>query len=251
MSRTYTIDPNYNHLLSFVENIKERFNGDCETIHDGRNVLKIFEVENTKVVVKSFKVPNIINQVIYSFFRDSKAARSYMYSQKLISFGINTPHPIAFIEHRHLGLFKESYYICEHFNFDFEIRAVLKDAAFPDRKKIFKEFAKFSYKLHEAGVYHVDYSPGNVLIQKDGEHYTFMIVDVNRMEFMDFTDELRMKNLSRFSASVEDTKMIAQFYAEVAGLNANWAVERLEFYHEKHQEYIKRKKELKKLKKRS
>ncbi len=251
MSSIYTIDPNYTHLLPFVENIKERFSEDSETIHDARNVLKIFEIENTKVVVKSFKIPNIINQIVYSFFRDSKAARSYMYSQKLIALGIATPQPIAFVEQRRLGLFKESYYICEHFDFDFEIRAVLKDSKFPDRETIFKEFAEFSYQLHEAGIYHVDYSPGNVLIKKKANHYTFMIVDVNRMEFLDFTDELRMKNLSRFSASEEDTKMIAQFYAKAAGLNADWAVKRLEFYHEKHQEYIKRKKELKKLKKRS
>ncbi len=251
MGITYTIDKHYNHLLPFAKNIQEQFKGDSETIHDGRNILRIFDVKNTKVVVKSFKIPNIVNQIVYSFFRDSKAARSYMYSQKLLELGIATPHPIAFVEQRNLGLFKQSYYICEHFDFDFEIRAVLKDAAFADRERIFKEFAGFSYKLHEAGVYHVDYSPGNVLIKKEDNHYTFMIVDVNRMEFMKFTDELRMKNLSRFSASAEDTKIIAKFYAEVAGIDVNWAVERLKFYHEKHQEYIKRKKELKKLKKRS
>ncbi len=251
MSSTYTIDPNYIHLLPFVKNIKERFSDDSKIIHNARNVLKIFEVDHTKVVVKSFKIPNIVNQIVYSFFRDSKAARSYMYSQKLIALGIATPKPIAFVEQRHFGLFKQSYYICEHFDFNFEIRAVLKDATFLDRERIFKEFAEFSYRLHEAGVYHVDYSPGNVLIKKEGDHYTFMIVDVNRMEFIDFTNELRMKNLSRFSASKEDTKMIAELYAEASGLNSNWAVERLQFYHEKHQEYIKRKKKLKKLKKRS
>ncbi len=249
MSKIYTIDSDYKNFLPFVENIKEHFSGDSQTIHDGRNILRIFDVKNTKVVVKSFKVPNIINQVVYSFFRDSKAARSYMYSQKLLKLGILTPQPIAFVEYRTFGLFKQSYYICEHFDFDFEIRAVLKDATFADRERIFKEFAEFSYKLHEAGVYHVDYSPGNVLIQKNNEHYTFMIVDVNRMEFMEFSDELRMKNLSRFSASAEDTKMIAQFYAEVAKLDSQWCVETLKLYDNEHQEYRKRKQRLKKMRK--
>jgi tRNA A-37 threonylcarbamoyl transferase component Bud32 len=243
----FTCNPAYQELLPFAKNIKERFNDDATTILDARNVLKKFTVNGSDVVVKSFKIPNIVNQIVYSFFRDSKASRSYMYSQKLIALGIPTPAPIAFVEYREFGLFKQSYYLCEHFDFDFEIRDVLNDAHFHNRDQILKAFANFSYTLHQAGVYHVDYSPGNVLIKEERGAYLFNIVDVNRMEFIAFTDELRMKNLSRFSATPSDTKKIAEFYATVAGLDATWAVERLEFYHQKHQEYRQRKRELKKL----
>ncbi len=247
MSAVYTLDPNYTELRAFIEDITNRFNDDANTIHQARNVLKVFDVNAQRIVVKSFKVPNIINQIAYGFFRNSKAARSYLYSQKLITLGIATPRPIAFAEYKTCGLLKQSYYVCEYLENSFEIRTVLRDAHFANRRQILKAFAAFSYRLHEAGVYHVDYSPGNVLITEEAGHYDFSIVDVNRMEFIDFDDELRMKNLSRFSATEEDTQMIAAFYAEIAGLNTDWAVARLHFYHGKHQEYLQQKKRLKKL----
>jgi len=246
LNTIYTIDPTYTELLPFVKNINTRFHEDATTIHEARNTLKVFEIKGIKIVVKSFKIPNIVNQIAYSLFRDSKAKRSYMYSQKLLALDIATPKPIAYSEERQCGFFKKSYYISEYCDFDFEIRAVLNDATFANREQIFQEFAAFSYRLHEAGVYHVDYSPGNVLIkQAEAGHYIFNIVDVNRMEFIEYSDELRMKNLSRFSASQKDTQLIARFYAEEAGLNATWASERLAFYHNKHQEYIQKKKRLK------
>ncbi len=247
MNTVYTLDPHYAHLLPFVKEIAVRFHDDATTIHASRNTLKVFKRATGNIVVKSFKVPNIINQVAYSFFRTSKAQRSYSHSQQLLQLGIATPRPIAFVEQRRWGLFKQSYYICEHIEYDFEIRAVLNDAAFSDREQIFKAFAKFSYQLHEAGVYHVDYSPGNVLINKEGNTYSFNIVDVNRMKFISFTDELRMKNLSRFSASVEDTTRIARYYAHEAGLDPTWATQKLLFYHHKHQAYRQNKRQLKKL----
>ena len=39
-------------------------------IKDARNKLKIFQVKDIKINVKSFKTPNIINQIIYGFFRN-------------------------------------------------------------------------------------------------------------------------------------------------------------------------------------
>jgi len=249
LSIVYTLDSKYTELLPFVKDITTHFDDDAPTLHDARNILKLFEHQNTRIVVKSFKTPNIINQIVYSTFRKSKAARSYMYSQKLIALGIATPRPIAFVEERQWGLFRRSYYLSEHFDFDFEIRDVLHDENFTGREDILKAFARFSYQLHEAGVYHVDYSPGNVLIKQNHQVYRFSIVDVNRMEFITFTPTLRLKNLSRFSASEEDTRMIATFYAEVAGLDVNWSCETLMHYHHKHQEYRQRKQALKKLKK--
>lgn len=75
----------------------------------------------------------------------------------------------------------------------------------------------------------------------------FYIVDVNRMKFIDYTDELRMKNLARFSANEKDTVAIATYYAEVSGLEKTWCIERLQQFHNEHQEYIKQKAKLKKM----
>ena len=44
-----------------------------------RNTLKTFDLQGYIVNVKSFRIPNFINQVAYLFFRKSKAQRSFIY----------------------------------------------------------------------------------------------------------------------------------------------------------------------------
>ena len=62
----------------------------------GRNTIKLFDLDGEQINIKSFKVPNFINQVVYNFFRKSKAQRSFEYATKLLNLGIGTPTPIAF-----------------------------------------------------------------------------------------------------------------------------------------------------------
>ena len=241
------LDSNYHNMENFVFNIKKHFSENKNTIFAKRNIIKILEYNNKKIVVKSFKIPNLVNQFAYKFIRDSKAKRSFLNAQKLVKLDVKTPKPIAYVEFFD-PLLGESFYICEHFDYDFEIRAVLRDSHFEDRENIFKEFALFSYELHQKGVYHIDFSPGNVLIKKKVDRYIFSIVDVNRMRFMKFDDKLRFQNLSRFSATDEDTKIIAKEYAKVSGIDESFAIRELFFFHQKHQKYMQNKKRLKRLK---
>ncbi len=241
------IDENHKEFREFSHNIKEYFSKSDDIITAKRNIIKIIEYQGKKVVVKSFKIPNFINRFAYRFIRDSKAKRSFLNAKKLLKLGINTPAPISYIEF-FSPLLKESFFVCEYFDFDFEIRDVLKNKNFKNRDRILKEFVAFSYSLHQKGVYHIDYSPGNVLIKmKDGE-YHFSIVDVNRMKFINFTQNLRFKNLSRFSATREDTTTIAKEYAKIADIDEKFAINQLFFYHDKHQRYLQNKRKLKKVK---
>ena len=238
------INPNY---ISLVKNIKSYFEKSSNTLFQKRNTLKIIEFNNKKLVAKSFKIPNFINKIAYKYFRDSKAKRSYFNSIKLQELGVNTPAPIGYIEFGKFTL-QESFYVSELFEHDFEIRAVLNDSSFENREQILKEFVAFSYDLHNKGIYHIDYSPGNVLIKQEENIYKFAIVDVNRMKFIKFNNELRFKNLSRFSTSIEDLELIASEYAKISNINEKYAKDTLLKYHNEHQEYLERKKRLKALK---
>ena len=71
------------NFKEFTLNIKKEFSSNSRTIHKARNELKIINHNNIDTVVKSFKIPNIINQIAYSYFRDSKAKKSYDYSIKI------------------------------------------------------------------------------------------------------------------------------------------------------------------------
>jgi len=236
-------------LKDFVLNIKNYFQQEKNhTIYDKRNVIKLVEFEGKKYVVKSFKIPHLLNQIVYRFFRDSKARRSFDNSYKLRKLGINTPEPMGYIEFPTRFRFKESFYISEFFDFDFEIRAVLNDKNFEDRENILKKFIEYTYQLHQKKVHHIDYSPGNILVKKIGSFYRFSIIDVNRMEFVPFDDDLRMQNLAKLSNDKEDNEFMAKYYAKIAKLDETLLLDKLNRSLLKQKQYLANKKRLKKIK---
>jgi len=198
-------------------------------------------MQNISTVVKSFKVPNILNQIVYSYFRDSKAKKSYEYSLKIKEF---TPEPIAYIEFFSYGLLKNSYFISEHFNYDFTIREPLLDKNFRDREAIFKAFALFTLELHNNKIYHNDYSPGNILIQKKDTHFIFKIVDINRMYFGELNEDSRAENFSKLWASKEILALMAKEYTIHHKCSENFE-KKVIYYSEKNKKIKNFKKRLK------
>jgi hypothetical protein len=87
----HELNKNYENIKDFLLNIKNFFKQNSNTIHKARNELKVIEYKNVQTVVKAFKIPNIINQVVYAYFRDSKAKKSYQNAIKLKNLNINTP----------------------------------------------------------------------------------------------------------------------------------------------------------------
>ncbi len=212
-----------------------------ETIHKARNELKIINYENLTTVVKSFKIPNILNKFVYSFFRDSKAKKSYNNSIKIADF---TPSPIGYIEFYKLGLLNESYFISEEFKYDFTIREPLLQNDFEDRNEVFKAFARFSLELHNNKIFHDDYSPGNILIKKENDSYSFKIVDINRMKFFELGGETRAKSFSKLWASDEILTIIATEYISHHQCNENF-IEQVLYYSNKNKRIKNFKKRLK------
>ena len=233
----------------FVKNIKTYFyQKQNHTIYDKRNIIKIIEFENQKYIVKSFKKPHLLNQIVYRFFRESKAKRSFDNSIHLQRIGVHTPKPIGYIEFPTRFRFLDSFYISAFFDFDFEIRAVLADEEFEDRDNILQKFIEFTYNLHQKGVHHIDYSPGNILVKKIGGGYLFSIIDVNRMKFVEFDTDLRMQSLAKLTKNLEDNKRFVEYYAKISHLDEGLLFDRLQFYLDEQQRYLENKKRLKKLK---
>ena len=195
---------------NFLLNIKEFFDNSSESIHKARNEIKIIDFENESLTIKSFKIPHIINQIVYSFFKSSKAKKSYDNSVKIINF---VPQPIGYIEFKKFGLLTNSYFVSENFKYDFTIREPLIQSSFDNRDEVFRQFAKFTFELHEQNIFHLDYSPGNILIKKEDNNYIFKIVDINRMQFKELPLDERMKNFSKLWAKNEYLELIIKEYS--------------------------------------
>jgi len=179
-----------------------------------RNSLKLFNLDDFTVNVKSFKIPNLINQIAYNFFRKSKAQRSYEYALKLKNLGIGTPEPVAYYEFKTPFLFKKSYYISKQLDCDLTYRELINDFNYPDYDNILRAFTRFTFTLHENGIEFLDHSPGNTLIKKVGEEYQFYLVDLNRMKFGTLDFNTRMKNFARLSKHKHMVEIMSDEYAK-------------------------------------
>lgn len=183
--------------------------------YEKRNKMRSINIGDLNVNIKSFKIPNIINRVAYKFFRKSKAERSYTYANILLDKGINTPQPIAYYEFFSWYGIKNSYYFSEHIDYDIMYRTLVADPKYHEHEKILRQFTQFTYKMHEAGIYFKDHSPGNTLIQKNGDNYDFYLVDLNRMKFFDLDFNARVTNFSRLTPKKEMVAVMSDEYAKL------------------------------------
>ena len=199
----------------FIE-IINGFNSKGTVIDDrGRNLIKTFNVKGHTINVKSFKIPNIVNQIAYKYIRDSKAKRSYEYANVLISKNIGTPQPYAYYEYFSPFGIQNSYYFSEHLKYDLTYRELRPVPKYPDFENILKQFTQFTFKLHENDIYFKDHSAGNTLIIKNDENYNFYLIDLNRMDFLDLDLDARMKNFSKLTEEDEMVKIMSDEYAKL------------------------------------
>ena len=241
----HELNKNYENIKDFLLNIKDYFKNNLNTIHKARNELKVVEYKGLETVVKAFKVPNIVNQVVYAYFRDSKAKKSYQNAIKLKNLNINTPKPIGYIEFYRNFLFKESFFISEKVDYLFTIREPLRNVDLKDREEIIKKFVAFTYNLHKNCVYHKDYSAGNILVFKNEKNeYDFSLVDINRMEFKPINLELGLDNFAKLWLDSDNLQIIAKEYSLLANVDENNAISILKSCDKKLKDFVEMKRKI-------
>ena len=198
-----------------IKNAIDNFEEYTEILGDAeRNVIKIITLNDKKYTIKSFKIPNVINQVAYRFFRKSKAERSYMYANKLLDVGVKTPFPIAYEIRTTPFLFKKSFYVSELVECDLTYRELTTDFGIEDHEEILRAFTRFTFELHKNGINFLDHSPGNTLIERIENGYEFSLVDLNRMEFGEMSFETRIKNFARLTIHESMIRVMSNEYAK-------------------------------------
>jgi len=92
---------------------------------------------------------------------------------------------------------------------------------------------------------HQDYSPGNILVKKEKDGYTFKIIDLNRMKFTVPTTEQRLLAFSKLWASENDLAIIIKEYANLLGISSEQAIQTAQKASQKHKDKKNLKKRLK------
>ena len=124
---TSKVSDRHTHIKSQLFDLIDKFNTSGFLFADGnRNTIKLFDIDDLKVNIKSFKKPHLLNSIIYKYFRKSKSRRSFEYANILLENNIGTPQPIAYIEKSSVFGLNYSYYISEHLECDFTFREFLQ-----------------------------------------------------------------------------------------------------------------------------
>jgi hypothetical protein len=216
------IHPKFADKTNEITHIIENFGSEGVLFIDGkRNKIKLFPLGGMTVNVKSFKVPNILNKLVYRFFRKGKAQRSYEFANKLLEKGIGTPQPIAYFENKGPFSLKDSYYMSEQLEADLTYRQLIEIPDYPEHNIILRQFTRFTYKLHELGIEFLDHTPGNTLIKKTGhEQYEFFLVDLNRMNFHSskMTLNQRVINMAKLTPEPSLVTVMCDEYAKLYGV---------------------------------
>ena len=237
----YHINPIYKHLKKQILEIPGIFELQGKILQDGRNTIKILEIEGLKINVKSFKTPNIINKYAYRYLRESKAKRSFDYATRLLEMEISTPEPIACIEFYKNGGLSNSYYISIQEECDYTYRELIgKEIA--EIEKVLIEFTRFTYDFHKKGMYFIDHSPGNTLIKEEGLNFKFYLVDLNRTKFKNVDLDLGIKNFFRIGANEEMIKIMANEYANLWNADANYVTKKMLNITLRHNDAVRKKK---------
>jgi len=218
MKENFVIHPKYAQIATQLSDALHNFSKNRDYVTKGeRNVIKKIKIGGVSLNIKKFKTPNRFQSLVYQFLRKSKAKRSFEYASKLIALDIKTPFPVGYLECFSVGL-RESFYISEHIDYDFDFRELIHNPQFKKRNEVLRQFTEFTFRLHENNVNFLDHSPGNTLIlehQKDKYH--FYLIDLNRMRFESMSFEKRMRNFRRLWLSKTMVKIIAEKYAELYG----------------------------------
>ena len=212
------LNPKYEHLRDAITQLVHpfRFARSGETLHDGRNTIKHFDCDGLSLAVKRYGHISPLNKVVYGTLRRSKAERAYLHAARLRDLGVDTPEEVAFVEERHYGILRASYFISLYSDYR-PVMEVIEETA-PDadvQMCLFDQLANFIYHIHWAGILHRDLNIGNILCAESlPGKFSFQLIDTNRMEFRQHLSmQMRMHNLRRLSCPLTIYLAVLESYA--------------------------------------
>lgn len=222
----FIISPRYQALNDWLHRLPTIFEKEGTVVYDSRNLIKVFTLaDGTQVNVKRYHAPRGINLLVYSLgIRKAKGLRAYQYPGRLLAAGISTPEAIAYIEERHAGLLGYSYFVSTQCPYPHRMYEV-GNARQGEYEQLAVDFASFTAHIHNQGVMHLDYSPGNILFTRmDDGHYAFSLVDINRMHFGAVSHRRGLANFKRIWGPKDFFVRMIREYARLRQINEEEAL---------------------------
>lgn len=218
-------------MRSFMERLPQYFaEGKGEILYDKRNQVRRFQVNEDGlpqvIIVKRFKKPNPTQCISYSTFWHNKAEKAYLFADKLLALGIDTPQPLGSLTQRNAWGLVRQYYFASTENHDESCWKIL-DSTFDQKDQLIESLALYLITLHEKGFLHGDTNLSNFLWHKEADgSYHFSVIDVNRSKFLGrpATRQEALSNLFRLTHERPVLEQIIRHYAKLRQWNEEEAV---------------------------
>ena len=215
----------YFHLRDYIARIPQLMLTEGATIYAARNLIKVLRApDGTLLNVKRYHRPSLPNAIVYSTgLRTPKGKRAFTYPQRLLAAGIETPEAVAYIEERRCGLLRYSYFIsiqCPYRHRFYEVIDLPSEQYTP----LAEALGAMAAQMHNSGMLHRDFSPGNILWDIVDGKYRFSIVDINRMRFGSVPLAMGCSNFARLWGPTSFFETLARSYARGRNLDADECV---------------------------
>lgn len=214
------INPKFKELNQFIHSLPDTFENQGEVIRKIRNEIRLIKTGRYELVVKSYKIPNALNKIIYGTLRKSKAERAYEYAELLLSRGIGSPTPVAYITERKNLLFNRSFFVSlrseclyDYYN--------LFERDFERIESILRAVGKTTAQMHKNNFFHDDYTGGNILFNDSKEEIHIELIDLNRMSFKKIDIKQGCKNFEKLRATKKMLEIMGEAYAKERGYDKN------------------------------
>ena len=136
---------------------------------------------------------------IKHIFRPSRAKRAVDAAIMLAQHGLSTPEIVAVGHLKLAGLSIKTFVITKTVKDAKNLYDCLEDAFQSppsQRHKFISQIGKTIGKMHNAGIFHGDLRPGNVMAKMQGDKWKFYFLDNERTKkFKNLPEKLRIKNL--------------------------------------------------------
>lgn len=212
------LNPKYQYLRDYLENIEEHFEKEGRELHRGRNVLRTLKVDGLTLVVKRYGRMPLSNRLATRiFFRSNKAKKAFVSPFLLRERGFESPEPIGFVTVRENWLNSTHYFVCLLSNHRYSMAELPQlDADF--REEVTQAFARYAAQLHKNGFLHRDFSADNILFDRVDARIQFALIDTNSMKSgVAVSIEKGCQNFARLDGTPEFFDRLGTLYAEHRG----------------------------------
>ena len=142
------IHPHYAAYESYIRAIPSEEYEREEVYCNRRNTVERVRFGDKDFVIKKYKRPALINCLIYTWFRKSKAQRAFEYAELFLQRGIETAPPVAYIEIKKNGFFHTGYFISEYLPYPLVTDMFGTEMEEEEKKRLRHDLVDFTLHFH-------------------------------------------------------------------------------------------------------